>query len=64
MALAPIAGGTEVSRQMKMLADELPQPAWGRVLQERFLFFFFFLRSWRAKTNSWALAASTSRTAS
>ena len=63
MTLAPIAGGMEVSRQMKMLADELPQPAWGRALQ-RFLFFSFFLRCWRAKTNSWALAASTSRTAS
>lgn len=63
MILASIAGRTEVSRQMEMLADELPQPAWGRALQ-RFLFFFFFLRCWRAKTNNWALAASTSRTAS
>jgi len=56
-----IAGGTEVGRQVQMLADVFPQPAWGGAGQERFL---FFLRCWRAKTKSWALAVSTSRTAS
>jgi hypothetical protein len=61
-AAAPIARGAEVSSQMQMLADVLPKPAWGGAVQGCFL--FFFLRCWRAKTKSWALAASTSRTAS
>src|SRR5882762_9045336 len=62
VAAAPITGGAEVSGQVQMLADVLPQAAWGGALQWCFLFFFF--RCWRAKTKSWALAASTSRTAS
>ncbi len=62
MAGAAIAGGAEVSGRVEMLADALPQAAWGGTLQGRFL--FFFLRCWRAKTKSWALEASTSRTVS
>ena len=46
---------------MEVQADELPQPTWGRASRSGYL---FFLRCWRAKTNIWALAASTSRTAS
>src|SRR2546427_11439103 len=60
MTATPIAGGAEVGRQMEVLADELPQPTWGRACQSRFL---FFLRCRRATTNSWALAASRSRAA-
>jgi hypothetical protein len=44
-----------------MVADVLPQAACGGVSQWRF---FFFFRYWRGKTKSWALAASTSFTAS
>ena len=61
MTTTPIAGGAEVVRQMEVLADELPQPTWGRASQSGFR---LFLRCLRAKTNSWALAASTSRTVS
>ncbi len=61
MTTTPIAGGAEVVRQMEVLADELPQPTWGRASQSGFR---LFLRCSRAKTNSWALAASTSRTVS
>jgi len=38
MTATPIAGGAEVGRQMEVLADELPQPTWGRASQSRFLF--------------------------
>src|SRR6202035_3780469 len=54
VAGTPIARRAEVSRQVKMLANELPHPAWGGEFQRRFL---FFLRCWRASTSNWALGA-------
>src|SRR5260370_8735141 len=53
VAGASIAGGAEVSGQVQMLADVLPQAAWGGAVQGCFLFFFF--RCWRRKTKSLSL---------
>src|SRR5260370_35615365 len=61
VAGASIAGGAEVSGQVQMLADVLPQAAWGGAVQGGFLFFFF--RCWRGKNKKCALSPSTPHTA-